>query len=163
MSCLLTVTLHIVDVRLTCLINITSLLIYFSVRSAVTFTAREHPRHLADYLYCLMTDAHGCERLAEIRKHTRTRVNRTAARSLFCYGIWRSLFVIKRIHTFVIWHHLAGYVVCRVQLLWWIRPSILQCHTIDPSSFSNRVEWSLPWLQYRVYDDATNFPLKTIR
>jgi len=28
-SCLLTVTLHIVDVRLTCLINITYLLIYF--------------------------------------------------------------------------------------------------------------------------------------
>ena len=30
MSCLLTVTLHIADVRLTCLINITYLLTYFN-------------------------------------------------------------------------------------------------------------------------------------
>ena len=48
MSCLLTVTLHIVDVRLTCLINITYLLTYLLTsitfdlifRSAVSTTRR---------------------------------------------------------------------------------------------------------------------------
>ena len=39
-----------------------------SARPAVTFPAREHHRHLAGTkLYCLVTEAHGCEQLAQSR------------------------------------------------------------------------------------------------
>ena len=53
MSCLLTVTLHIVDVRLTCLINITYLYYTYLISHI-----KLHKYPISSFLGIMMTDRH---------------------------------------------------------------------------------------------------------